>query len=641
MTTSAGTVQFPLTGTGQQAAAHLSIGRILLDFGGLPVGGTASDSVALTNDGSQPLTFSSVTGPAAPFAASGLPAVGSTLAAGASITVAVDFAPTATGTFTDQLAFDAGTAGSGTVQLSGTASNAGHLTISRLTVPYGNVRLGDTVAQSFTVTNDGGSSITITKSKPPITGPFLATGSLDEGTVLAAGASRTITVNFTPSALGPAQDGWDINSTDASGVRTVAFTGTGVIQDPSAGRWTFNGAAGLSGSTTVLTPATGQVAGSAVYATPFAAGDFTASFTATMNGGTGADGMTVFFADATKTAVTAIGGDGGALGFGGLSGVAVALDTYKGPVDPSSNFVGVADGAVSGGLHWLATATTGVPSLRVGSHAIRIDRSGGVLSVSIDGARVLQSSVVLPASVRLGLSGATGGLTDVHSVSGFSLTGTAAVPPPSALAADGFTRTVTGGWGSASPGGSYSLVGSPSAFSVNGSAGSMLFSTAGQTREADLPLNVRDVDVTARVRIDKAPAGSNQYAYLLLRRTADGSDGARLRFSTTGHVYASFVHVVSGVESTIGAEVQLAGIVPTPGAWWGVRAEAVGSGTTALRVRLWPDGTSEPAAWSATQTETTASRQVSGGVGLRGYLQPSSTNVPVTFSWDDLTVTAL
>ena len=96
ITTDRGAVDFPLTGSGRLAEAHLSASRILIDFGGLPPGGRASGSVTFTNDGGAPLTFAAVDIPAAPFEATGAPAVGAALAPGASITVGVDFAPTVT-----------------------------------------------------------------------------------------------------------------------------------------------------------------------------------------------------------------------------------------------------------------------------------------------------------------------------------------------------------------------------------------------------------------------------------------------------------------------------------------------------------------------------------------------------------------
>lgn len=645
VTTSAGQVQFPLTGTGQLADAHLSIGRNLVDFGGLPVGGSGSDSVTLTNDGGSALTFASATAPSAPFSATGLPAAGSTLAAGASLTIALTFSPTSTGTFADTIAIDAGAAGSGDVGLSGSASTEGHLTISRLAIPYGNVKLGATVAQSFTVTNDGGSDITITKSKPPVTGPFLAVSSLDEGTVLAAGATRTLTVNYTASSLGGVEDGWVINSTDSSGVRTVDLTGAGAITDPTAGGWTLNGAATVSAASVTLTPATAKLAGSAIFPGAFPSSTFSATFTSTIGGGNGADGTTIFFENAGAATDHAIGGYGGLLGFGGIPGIAVALDTYKGAGDPSNNFVGITDGkdAATGGLHWLATSTA-VPALRSGSHVVRVDSSGGTLTVSIDGVQILQTAVALPASIRAGLSAGTGGAFDQHVVSGFSLTGPAATTPPVTpppTAADAFSRTVVGGWGAADTGGAYTLSGAASAFSVDGSVGNERATTAGQNREADLGISVRDVDVTVRLRIDKVPVGGDLYAYVPIRKTADGSNQARLRFTVDGHVYATFLRVVNGSEQTVGPEVLVPGVVPTAGAWVRLHLQAVGSSSTALRLRVWPDGSAEPTAWTVAQTESTAPRQVAGTVGLRGYVGSKATNAPVTFSWDDLVVTAL
>jgi hypothetical protein len=641
VTTTAGSVQFPLTGTGQLATAHLSISRNLLDFGGLPVGGDATQSFTLTNDGGQPLTFGSVTLPAAPFTATGMPQVGDTLAAGGVLTVIVDFSPTVTGSFSDAIDVSAGAAGSGTVGLSGTASTAGHLAISTLSVDYGKVGIGSTATGSFTVTNDGGSSITITRSKPPVLGPFTAQSSLDEGTVLTPGQSKTLTVSFTPSALGPTQDGWSLNSTDNSGEMTVQFTGNGVVPDPTAGGWTLNGSSALTSKALKLTPATTNQAGSAFWPHAVSSSALTATFTETIDQGTGANGMAFVLADASQTGPTALGGDGGSLGFMGIPGVAVALDTYQGAGDPSGNFVGLTDGRdpSTGGLHWIATSTA-IPPLRNSTHSVTVAVSGGTITVSLDGSQVLQHAVTLPPSVLVGLSAGTGELTDRHRVSSFLVQGQGqGPPPPPSLAQDDFSRVVSHGWGSAPTGGAWSVVGSAGAFSVDGSVGTQTSSKAGQTREASLGVNGRDVDATLRLRVDKAPAGGSQYAYVVVRESGNNAYRARLRFAADGHVYASFTHVVNGTEANVAPQIVVPGIAPTANAWFRVHVQVQGVNPTALRLRVWPDGATEPSTWAVSVNDSTAALQTAGGIGLRSHVDSSTTNAPTSFSFDDLLVT--
>lgn len=96
------------------------------------------------------------------------------------------------------------------------------------------------------------------------------------------------------------------------------------------------------------------------------------SFTARMTCGAvtscgGADGLTLTLANPAAGATpNAVGGVGGRLGFGGIPGVAVALDTYKSGADPSRNFVGIARSAAGDTTDPLPYLATSVTSRRCG-----------------------------------------------------------------------------------------------------------------------------------------------------------------------------------------------------------------------------------------------------------------------------------
>jgi hypothetical protein len=227
VTSSAGPFSISLSGTGQSSAAQITASTPSLSFGGTAVGTTITGSVTFTNTGGAPLTVTGATLPSAPFTVSGLPASGSSMASGAAFTATVSFSPTATGSFTSSFALLT-SVGSATVGLTGSAAPPGILTITPLSVAFGNVAVGSNVSQSFTVANTGGSPLTISKSKPPALGQFVATSTLAEGTVLAASTSKTETVSFTPTVLGASSDGWVFNSTVSSTTTTVTFAGTGV-----------------------------------------------------------------------------------------------------------------------------------------------------------------------------------------------------------------------------------------------------------------------------------------------------------------------------------------------------------------------------------------------------------------------------
>jgi hypothetical protein len=174
-----------------------------------------------------------------------------------------------------------------------------------------------------------------------------------------------------------------------------------------------------------LTPATKNLAGSSFYKTAVGTSTITADFDATINSGTGADGMTFIIANSAAGATTtSIGDGGGGLGFGGgPPGIAVTLDTFKSTGDPSANFVGVTDGygTTAGVFHYLATSTN-VPNLRSTTHHIKVTVATGVLTVSVDGTQYISVGVTLGPSALVGFSGGTGGATDIHSVKNVVIT---------------------------------------------------------------------------------------------------------------------------------------------------------------------------------------------------------------------------
>jgi FAD dependent oxidoreductase/HYDIN/CFA65/VesB family protein/putative pyrroloquinoline-quinone-binding quinoprotein len=230
-TTSTGrTATFGLSGTGQATVGKIEATPPLVSFGGTSVGETLSAGATFRNVGAAPLEIKGVRLPSAPFSAGGVPALKSTIAPGQSITITVNFQPSAVGNFSGEIELET-TGGNEAVGLSGSAALPGALQIAGEALDYGPVPIGTTQTESFTVTNTGGTAVTITKSKPPSGGAFAATTSLSEGTTIAPGASVSETVAFTPTVAGPASAVWTINGEHTTGVHEVRFSGVGVLPE--------------------------------------------------------------------------------------------------------------------------------------------------------------------------------------------------------------------------------------------------------------------------------------------------------------------------------------------------------------------------------------------------------------------------
>jgi hypothetical protein len=434
LTTDAGTINVGLSGTGTQPG--LGAAPTALDWGTMAVGSSETLTVGVTNTGTSSETFTGVTGPGSPFSTSGLPNVGDTLAAGVSDTISVTYTPTLAESDSSSIVLTSDQ-GSVTIPLTGIAINSDpQVTISPTSLSFGNVAVGASATQTFTVSNTGNINLTVTKAAPP-TAPFGAVNPIPEGQQLAPGESYTVSVTFTPTAVASYSGTYEVTTDTGQGAMDISVTGGGTpatggtaITAPGGG-WTVNGAATTSGKNLVLTKLNTNKAASAVYGTPVPSAGLTASFTAQLNGGTGGTGLTFSLLDATKSTATSVGGNGGGMGFSGLSGVAVVLSTYQQSGAPSNNFVGIATGGSGGTLTYLATSTN-IGALRTGTHTVTVQVTmGGQLDVSVDGTLVLSPTVTLPANVLPAFTGATGGTTDNHIVSGVSISANgAALPAP-------------------------------------------------------------------------------------------------------------------------------------------------------------------------------------------------------------------
>ncbi|MEW2167260.1 hypothetical protein AB0912_30320 [Streptomyces sp. NPDC007084] len=225
------------------------------------------------------------------------------------------------------------------------------------------------------------------------------------------------TVPDLPATAMPAFTGANGGKTDNHAVRDAVITAASyAVAPPGPNGWAHNGSAALSGTGLVLTDAVRDARGSAVQATAVPSARLRARYTARLGGGTGGDGLALVLLDAAKATPAALGAGGGGLGYAGLPGVAVTLDTHRNPGEPATGFAGVAVGA-TGSLPRYAAASAALPGLRTGTHAVDVSVTGtGHLLVTVDGTRALDTEVALPRNVRIAFTAATGGHTDQHTV---------------------------------------------------------------------------------------------------------------------------------------------------------------------------------------------------------------------------------
>jgi hypothetical protein len=437
-TSGEGTTVISLTGNGEVDGPSLTSSTLGVSFGGIPPGQQSSQSVSFANNGSEPLTISGTTDPSPPFSVSGAPATGDVLQPGDQVVVDIGFAPTVNGEYSDNLivASDGGTVD---VAVTGSSDTPAYLQFSQVSLVYAPTPVGTSETQTFTLSNTGGSNLTISKSKPPVLGPFTATTTLPEGTTIDPGDSLTESVTFSPTAVGSTTDGWVITADDGQGVRTIQFTGTGTLGDPGGTGWQRNGAASLDAGSLQVTPAKPFATGGSFAPATVASNDLTVDYTSTITGSpNGGDGNALVLAKST-VAPTAMGVGSTDFGFGGLPGLAVVLSTVAVPGGSAKDFVGISDGTQPDAplrLHFLATSTS-VPDL-YGSVAVQVTLAQGVLTVRLNGTQALLIDVSVSPNLRVGFTGSTGATASAQVISHVAV----AAGGPVAVVGD----PTSGGW---------------------------------------------------------------------------------------------------------------------------------------------------------------------------------------------------
>ena len=217
------------------------------------------------------------------------------------------------------------------------------------------------------------------------------------------------------------------------------------------------------------------------------------------------------------------------------------------------------------------------------------------------------------------------------------VTVSAPAEPTDAMVTDDFGRSATNAWGSAVKGGAWTVSGGAAAFSVVDGVGKIA-TPAGHTRTAALTgVEQTSSDTTVKVSLDR-PVGGSAYVGVIGRRVAANSDyRVKLRYFDNGDVNATIVRNVNGVETTL-AGGKIAGLTYNSGDVLNVRLQVDGTGTTALKAKVWKSTDAEPVAWNAQTTDTTAALQVAGGIGVQIYVGGPVTNVPLAVSFDDFIV---
>lgn len=209
------------------------------------------------------------------------------------------------------------------------------------------------------------------------------------------------------------------------------------------------------------------------------------------------------------------------------------------------------------------------------------------------------------------------------------------VADPSVAAADSFSRTVSAGWGAAEVGGNWSVSGSAANYAVGGGFGIATAPAPGSSVSGYLnSVTALEQDITLSATVDRLADGGGSYLNVAARGGSSTAYRAKIWLKSTGSVQVQALAVVNGAQTALGSK-DVPGLTVAPGTPLRVRVQATGASPTTLRIKVWVDGTSEPAAWTLETTDSTAALQAPAGAGLMFFVSGSAANAPVRLSVDD------
>jgi len=206
-------------------------------------------------------------------------------------------------------------------------------------------------------------------------------------------------------------------------------------------------------------------------------------------------------------------------------------------------------------------------------------------------------------------------------------------PATGTIAQDGFSRTVSSGWGTADAGGAWSAA--STSYSVSSGSAAASHSVGSTRRSLLTSTSATNTTVTVDVAIDKAATGGGVTVGAVGRQIGSAFYQARVRFNADGSLN---LQILNG-SSTVLANTSMSGITYSPGQQIRLRVQTAGTNPTTIRAKAWPVSASEPANWMLTATDTASALQGAGSVGVESYLSGSATNAPVTVRYDNFLAT--
>ena len=235
-------VDIALSGTGQAvAAANIAVTPPSHDFGSVDVGSTSTPQIiTISNTGTADLVVSSIALTGSDAAEFGV-TLGTcanltpTVSPASNCTVSVTFSPASTGAKSAALGIASNDGDTPNVDVvlsgSGQAVAIANIVVTPVSHDFGDVDVGIVASQTVTIDNTGTAALALDNIavSDPLAAPFSLLANACANSILAAGGSCILTVEFSPTVTGIENDSFDISSDDPDTPSlTVTVSGNGI-----------------------------------------------------------------------------------------------------------------------------------------------------------------------------------------------------------------------------------------------------------------------------------------------------------------------------------------------------------------------------------------------------------------------------
>jgi hypothetical protein len=343
-----------LAGTGVSASHTLAFSPASVNFGNVNAGSNATQTVQVSNTGNSSETVTQVTASGTGISVSGFSSP-VTLAPSQSMSLGVQYAPTASGATTGVVAVTASDGTVATETVAGTGVQAG-LSITPGSANFGSVVTGNTNSQTVQLMNTGTANLVV--SQATVSGTGFSLSGLSLPLTLAPGQSGSFNAQYAPQTAGTASGSIAIVSNASPA--TIALSGTAVA------------------ATSTLSVNPGSL-----------------SFGSVNDGSTTAQGFTITNTGNANVAVSGITASGA--GYSIVSGAGAVTLSPNQSTSVSVQFAPTVAGAASGSVAILSNAT-GSPSVSLSgtgvaavSHSVALNWSASTSTVA--GYNVYRSTV--------------------------------------------------------------------------------------------------------------------------------------------------------------------------------------------------------------------------------------------------------